>query len=194
MSDPAIGRVGQQIAPIDTTRPAAPQAARTTNPAPTPAPLPMDKVLVAPTAKGAAIASLSLTKSPTIDFRTLLPGFKGGDKIDVGATGLEGLVIGGDGRISAMSANNLKMSLHVTAPGVNKRLNVDLRAENGGYHLVAPEDWNVSVAKVGDWYRLTNLSDTKQYIELKSTGSGEARIRTHGMDGVDGHTLTIEVD
>lgn len=161
---------------------------------PVPAALVQDKTQVATLNKGRAVPSLSLAAPPPVDLRNILPGFRSGNKIDVGATGLEGLVVGGDGQIGSLSATSLKMSLHIKAPGVNQRMNVDLRSDGNGFHLYSPENWQVSVAKVGDWYRLTNQADSKQYIEIKSTGSGEARIRTHGMAGVDGHTLTIEVD
>jgi hypothetical protein len=179
-----------------TVRPPAGNTAPTTPAAPTPRAVPTSRdsnQVTTKTSAGTAVASITLS-APPVDLRSILPGFTSGCKLDVDATGAKALFVSGDGRISTLSANMLKMNLHVTAPGVDERLSVDLRAEGGGYRLRSPENWPVSIEKHGQWYRLTNLDNPKQNIEIRSTGGGEAEIRTHGMKGVDGTTLTIEVD
>jgi hypothetical protein len=183
----------QGLAAADTTvrPPVAPPPVTPAAPA-APAAQPGDQRQAAATGRAAPVASLVETPPP-VDFRRLMRGFAAGQDLEVSASGFFGSsMVGGFGKVEAVSTDRFRIDLHVRAPGHNSDKPMEYRRDGDQFIGADGARWNGSLSADGHSLTLTDAADSRKRIRLTVDQPGRLQMTTWGFGG-DGKPLTIAV-
>lgn len=128
-------------------------------------------------------------KSNPIDFAAFFNGLSGGDKMGIDG----GTFIGGDGAITEMTSDSVKMTLHLDLPWPvkDKDLNIEVKRQpDGSYKMLSPKQWDLDITVKGNTMTMSNRANAGESFAITNVKPGELKVKTHGL-GYDKTTLEV---
>lgn len=165
-------------APVKTAAPASPALAG-------------DQLVSGAPGRG-AIPAIGVMTAPPANLQKFFRGFHAGDGFDVSAEGFMGSgMVGGQGRVQALSPTAFKLAMHIEAPGPDR--DVVMSMTWNGQEFVGREGgrFKASLSPDGDTLTFTDQANAKRQMVLMIPRSGELHLTTRGF-GNDGRTLVAK--